>query len=160
MSDTTDPVGRKISEHGWAVVNVEGDEAQPAYSYSVGLSKAFDHPEVIAFGLSQAVLQQIINTIGQRVRAGHRFSDKETSEDVLTGYACAFRKVAPAALSNYMPAVVEYYGHEVPALHCIWPDREGRYPWQRGTSPEFRVLQPMLSDGPEPFTHTRPASTA
>jgi hypothetical protein len=160
MSDTTDPVASKIAQHGWAVVNVEGDTAQPAYSYSVGFTKAFDHPEVIVFGLPSDVLHQIINTIGRAVRSGRRFSENETSDEVLTGYVCAFRTVAPAAESTYMPAVFDFYGHEVPALHCIWPDREGHFPWERGTSAEYRMLQPMLSEGPEPFTHTRPESTA
>lgn len=156
----SDPVASKIDQHGWAVVNVEGDDSQPTYSYSVGLTKAFNHPEVIAFGLAPDVLQQIVNTIGREVKGGRQFSENETSDLVLTGYTCAFRKVAPAAESNYMPAVTEYYGHEVPALHCIWPDREGRFPWQRGTSAEYRKLQPMLAEGPEAFTHTRPGETS
>jgi hypothetical protein len=137
-------------------VNVEGDDAQPTYSYSVGLTKAFNHPEVIVFGLAPDVLQQIINNIGRAVQGGQQFSENETSNEVLSGYTCAFRQVATAAESRYMPAVAEYYGHGVPALHCIWPDREGRFPWQRGASAEYRKLQPMLSEGPEPFTHTRP----
>ena len=156
MPNTTDPVASKVQEHGWAVVNVETDVDLPTYSYSVGLYKTFSHPEVIVFGLAPSVLQQIINTIGQMVRDGHRFSANETTDQILVGNECAFRLVAPGAEAKYMGTAVGYYGGEVPALHCIWPDQAGRFPWEHGTSAIYRTLQPMLSEGPEPYTHTRP----
>ncbi len=159
MPNTTDPVTSKIEEHGWAVVNVDGDATLPAYSYSVGLYKTFSHPEVIVFRLEPAVRQQIINTIAQAVRGGRRFSENETTDQILIGHQCAFRLVAPAAEATYMGAALGYYGREVPALHCIWPDQAGRFPWERGTSADFRALQPMLSEGPEPYTHTNPGQT-
>lgn len=156
MRDLNDPVARKIGEHGWAVVNVEGDESEPGYAYSVGLYESFAHPEVIVFGLAPAVLRQIINVIGAEIRQGLRFSDTDTTNRVLTGYECAFRSVAPAAEDAYMGAVIDYYDGEVPALHCIWPDSAGRFPWDQGASADYRRLQPMLSEGPEPYSHTRP----
>jgi hypothetical protein len=138
-------------------VKVEPTEREPNYAYTVGLFKRFRHPEVIMFGLAPDVLHQILNGIGDRVRDGQRVSAPSVSSDILEGYECAFREVAPAARGAYMGAATEFYGHDdFPALHCIWPDREGRFPWDRGASVEFRRLQPMLSEGPEPYTHVRP----
>src|SRR5690606_14606919 len=145
MSDKSDPVAEKIREHGWAVVNVEGDDASPPFSYSVGLHETFFHPEVIVFGLPLATLQQILNAIGTAIRRGERFSEGDTTDRVLDGYPCAFRRVAPAAEAAYMGMVLDYYGSAIPAIHCIWPDGEGRFPWEHGTSADFRRLQPMLS---------------
>ena len=153
----TDAIAKKIAAHGWAVVNVPGDESLPAYAYSVGLQDSFAHPEVIVFGLDERALHGVVNAVGDAVRAGHRFADHDESDAVLDGYRCAFRAVTPAAVTTFMGKAVERREGEVAALHCLWPDREGRFPWQRGTSPEYRRLQPMLSDGPEPFTRARPA---
>lgn len=157
MPNEIDPVAGKIAKHGWAVVNVDGDAEVPNYSYSVGLYETFRHPEVIVFGLATTICQQIINAIGEKVRTGTKFSANEVSKEVLEGYSCAFRAVAPAAEHAYMGVGIDHYGHTMPALHCIWPDKEGRFPWERGTTPDYRRLQPMLSDGPEPHTTVRPA---
>jgi hypothetical protein len=146
-----------IERHGWAVLQVESpDETRPNWAYSIGLMKSFGHPEVIAFGLPSHVLEGVINGIGEAVRVGKRFTDGSMSGDVIEGYSCAFREAATAAVQHYMGAAVRYYGRVMPALHCIWPDKQGRFPWQTGTSPEYRRLQPMLHEGPEPFTHVAP----
>jgi hypothetical protein len=151
-------LAKTIEAHGWAVVKIDPDAQEPGYAYSVGLYKTFDHPEIIVFGLDLDVLHRIVNAIGEEVKAGQRFEVTDADERVLDGYRCAFRQVAPAAEPAYMGILIGYYGHEVPALHCIWPDREGRFPWQAGTSSDFRQQQPMLSDGPEPFTQGHPSS--
>lgn len=145
-----------IEAHGWAVVKIDADAQEPAYAYSVGLYKTFSHPEVIVFGLEVDVLQRIVNTIGGEVKARNRFEVTDSDDRVLEGYRCAFREVAAEAESAYMGLLIGYYGRQIPALHCIWPDREGLFPWQSGTSADFRARQPMLSEGPEAFAHAQP----
>lgn len=151
-----DNISAIIQAHGWAVVKVGSDDNQPNYAYSIGLFQTFGHAEVIVFGLAPNVLQGIINVIGEKVRGGDVITTPSISSDVLEGYACAFREVAPAAVRYYMGIGVRYYGGDFPAIHCIWPDRAGRFPWEMGVDDTCRRLQPMLSEGPEPYTHTRP----
>lgn len=43
-----------IRRHGWAVTAVLGDDHEPPFAYTVGLS-GFGHPELVVFGLLQAV---------------------------------------------------------------------------------------------------------
>lgn len=160
MGSPIDPITSNVRSTGWAVVNVAGDDDFPAYAYSVGLYETFQHPEVIIFGLAQPVLHEVINAIGFRAREGVRLGITDTDENVLVGYRCAFRPVSNKAETMYMGLAVEYYGTQVPALHCIWPDKNGRFPWQSGTSPSFRRLQPMLSDGPEPWSRVRPGNVS
>jgi hypothetical protein len=149
-------VAEAIDACGWAVVRIDAEAQEPAYAYSVGLHSTFAHPEVIVFGLDLDVLHRIVNTIGEAVKTGERFEVGDADDRVLEGYRCAFREVAAAAESAYMGILISYCGHEVPALQCIWPDREGRFPWQVGVDAEFRERQPMLSEGPEPYTHSHP----
>jgi hypothetical protein len=153
MNNGTERLRETIEAHGWAVVKIDADAQEPAYAYSVGLYKTFQHPEVIVFGLDLDVLHRMVNTIGEQVKQGQGFEVSDADDRVIEGYRCAFRQVAAAAEPAYMGILIAYYGHNVPALHCIWPDREGRFPWEVGTSLDFRQRQPMLSDGPEPFTH-------
>jgi hypothetical protein len=158
MNSGTERLAEAIEVHGWAVVKVDADVREPAYAYSVGLYKTFRHPEVIVFGLDLEVLHGIVNTIGEAVKAGQHFEVTDADDRVLEGYRCAFREVAAAAEPAYLGILIGYYRHEVPALHCVWPDREGRFPWQTGTSADFRERQPMLSEGPESFTRAHPNS--
>lgn len=158
--DMVDPVAQKIESHGWAVVKVAEDQSLPAYAYSVGLFERFGHPEVIAFGLDADKLQDIINGVGREVKAGAQFAHGVTSDAILHGYKCAFRAVDPAAERSYMGAAIRYYGKEVPAVHCIWPDREGRFPWDAGANSDYRRLQPMLGGGPERSTSERPTTSS
>lgn len=151
-----DDIGQIIDDHGWAVIKVDGSDEEPNYAYSLGLFKNFSHPEVIVFGLAPDVLHQIVNVIGEEVRKGGRFSAPSVSTDVLEGYACAFRQVAPGAVHHYMNGGLTFYGHEFPAVHCIWPNRAGHFPWDAEADDSYRRLQPMLSDGPEPHTGIRP----
>src|SRR3954466_13125918 len=46
-------VASDIEEYGWHVLNVaplEGDERQEWWSYTIGLIKTYDHPEICMFG--------------------------------------------------------------------------------------------------------------
>lgn len=159
MNHGIEQLAETIKARGWAVIKIDADAQEPAYAYSVGLYKTFHHPEVIVFGLGLEVLYRIVNTIGEQVKEGQRFEVSDTDDRVLErGYRCAFRLVAADAELAYMGILINYYGNAVPALHCIWPDREGRFPWEAGTSSDFRQRQPMLSDGPEPFTHAYPTT--
>lgn len=145
-----------VEQYGWAVIRVDAEAETPDYAYSLGLFKTFRHPEVIIFGLDMDVLHELVNVIGKQVAAGQRFEAPSLSPDVLEDYECAFRTVAPGAVHRYMGAAVRYYDGDFPAVHCLWPDRQGRFPWNPDASADYRRLQPMLSDGPEPFTTTRP----
>jgi hypothetical protein len=58
-----------IRRHGWALQAVLGDEDGPPFVYTVGLA-GFDHPELILFATAQGVGGQLLNELGELVRAG------------------------------------------------------------------------------------------
>lgn len=146
-----------VATYGWAVIRIEAEEDEPSFAYSVGFRESFEHPEVIMFGLPTGVMHDIINGIGETVRNGRRYSPGDVASGLIEGFEVAFREVAPRARDAYMGIAWSYYGREFSALHCLWPDREGHFPWEHGASADFRRLQPMLSEGPEPATFLRPS---
>jgi hypothetical protein len=109
-------------------------------------------------GLKIELLHKLLNEIGAMVRSGARFEAGVSSDDVLEGYSVAFRAIAPEAFDTYLGAGARFYaGEPFPALHCIWPDRDGRFPWDGGVNEWARWAQPALSDGPESVTFREPA---
>lgn len=137
-----------IASHGWHLVAIEADEAGPAYVFSVGIYQTLHQPELCIFGLSSDVaMAQILNSIGDLMRDGIRFEDGDISDDVLSGYACAFRSVKSDCYREYFGYACWYYeGLDFPMLQCIWPDREGRFPWQQDFDAMMVRAQPVLAE--------------
>ncbi len=159
MSDADRRLAALAAERGWAIVKVPEDGRGPGFAYTVGLFRRFGHPEVLMSGLDPDVLHDVLNDVGASVRAGARFEAGTTSDDVLEDYPVASRAIAPAAYGTYLRAGVRFHGGApFPALHCVWPDRGGRFPWDVGGDDWARWAQPALSDGPEPVTSRPPGA--
>ena len=41
-------------------------------------------------------------------------------------------------------AKADHGGDDFPVLQLLWPDRDGRYPWDPGYPPDMFPLQPLL----------------
>jgi hypothetical protein len=144
-----------VEEYGWHVVIIPEDDEGPAFAFSVGLSKNFGHPEVILFGLGIEAMHGIINLIGEEVRQGRRFSESQAASGIIEGFDLNFRPVSHDHYSEYLGTASSYYkGTDYPALQCVWPDRQGRFPWDTGFPESLRALQPSLA--PSPPSDTEP----
>jgi hypothetical protein len=136
-----------VERHGWHVIVVEEDEEGPAFAYSIGLHYTFGHPEVILFGLPVRVMHQIINGVGEQVRASKRLGHLDESGDVLDGFNVCFRTVEQRHYREYLGYAGWFYrGDDFPALQCVWPDSRHRYPWHPEAGSDFLRRQPVLSD--------------
>jgi hypothetical protein len=134
-----------VEEFGWHVILIPEDEEGPAFAYSVGLFKSFDHPEVVAFGLDLDVMHRLIMLIGEEVRRGRRFAGGETVSGILEGYDVRFVDVARRHYPEYLGAGSRFYeGDGFPVLQCLWPDKQGRFPTDAGFPESLRPLQPVL----------------
>ncbi len=134
-----------IEEHGWRVVLIPEDEDGPGFAYSVGLFRNFEHPEIIIFGLDLELMHGLINNMGEDVRNGSTFETGRRVEDVLEGYAVEFREVARRHHREYLGYAGWFYGGEnFPAIQCVWPDMEGRFPDDPDASESLREAQPLL----------------
>lgn len=132
---------------GWHLVGIEDDPEGPAFVYSIGLYHTLGQPEIIIFGLnSTTTMAQIINNIGDEMRSGAKFDDWHESSEILEGYFCMFRRVDRDTYRNYLGFGRWFYqGDGFPTLQCIWPDKEGRYPWHPDFLAALRERQPVLA---------------
>ena len=131
-----------IRTHGWAIQYVFADAPQsPSLGYTVGLT-GFDHPEIVVFGLGQDGTATVLNALGERVRTRARLHDRDVV-DINGTPVTLFDLPNPGEVvftANTM------YGRAdddpVPALHAVYPDRHGTWPWEPGCELPF-WLQPM-----------------
>lgn len=136
-NDVMDKVESDIESHGWHVLSVFGD-GEPNFSYSIGFTETFNHPEVIMSGLSPKLMQALINDIGNLIRDGQTFSDKQLSDRVIKNFPVMFRAVTESTKEEYLRAATAIYGEECfDALQCVWPDKNGAFPEGSSKSQEL-----------------------
>lgn len=133
-----------VAEHGWLVQGVGGDGDDPPFAYTVGLTVR-DVPEFIVCGLAMPTAHTILNDLGERVRAGQRFTDGDVLSDVLRDYDV--RLVAVSDTRERLRVANTLFGGAdgtaVRALQVVYPDVEGRWPWEAGSGV---AGQPVLGD--------------
>ncbi|MCC9601264.1 DUF4262 domain-containing protein [Stieleria sp. JC731] len=138
---------RNIESHGWHLVGISEDESGPAYVFTVGLFHTFGHPEICILGLNDTDLMgQIVNTVAELINDGHQFDDWRSSDEVLDEYVCVFRKVGDEHYREYFGYGRWFYeGDDFPMLQCVWPDRNGYFPWEDGFESQLLQSQPVLA---------------
>jgi hypothetical protein len=144
-----------VERHGWHLVGIDDDDEGPAYVFSVGMFHTLGHPEICMFGLSSTkTMGQIINGIGDLIRSGQSFDDWEESDEVLDGYSCMFRTVAPKLYREFFGYARWFYeGDNFPMLQCVWPDGNHNYPWDAEYGAQ---TQPVLATKREwPFDEAK-----
>lgn len=136
-----------VQQYGWHIVGVKEDSEGPGFAYSIGLHHSLGQPEIIIFGLSSSgTMAQIINAIGEQMRKGTKFGDWMESDQVLEGYSCLFRHVDEGFYPEYLGYAMWFYRPDAfPVLQCVWPDRQGRYPWHPQFPAELHARQPVLA---------------
>jgi hypothetical protein len=135
-----------IEEVGWHVIMIPEDDEGPALAYSIGLFQTFGHPEIIVFGLDLEVMHHVINLIGEEVRRGQRFADGQTASGIIEGYDVRFLDVARRHYPERFGYARWYYkGDDFPALQCLWPDKQGRFPTGAYYAEPLRACQPLLA---------------
>ena len=134
-----------VNTYGWHVMKVMPQGDDPGWAYSIGMFRTLGHPEVLVFGLRDASMHEIINGVGERVRAGARFEDGVEDGDTLEGYRCAFRTVASRWYAPLLGFAKWFYGgNDFPVLQLFWPDGAGSYPWDSSYPEDMLPLQPLL----------------
>jgi len=88
----------------------------------------------------------VVNVIGQEVRAGKRHEPRGEYADILQDpYRCAFREVDRQHYSDYVGYALWFYEHDpFPLMQCFWPDKKGLFPWDDGCNHYVKNAQPLL----------------
>jgi hypothetical protein len=137
-----------VAEHGWHIPHIFADESGPCFSFSVGFYLKFGHPEILVMGLSQSVAHKFINLVGGYIRSGRVFRPGERTDDLAQGFSCCFVPIVTEHYREYLGYGIWFYRslkQPFPALQLVWPDKQGKFPWESGYDERFFKLQRLLN---------------
>jgi hypothetical protein len=136
-----------VAQYGWHIPHIFADETGPCYSFSVGFYLKFGHPEILVMGLSQPVAHKFINLIGGHLMTGRVFHPRERTDVLAQGFECCFIPIATEHYQEYLGYDIWFYRslkQPFPALQLVWPDKQGRFPWESDYDQRFFSLQKLL----------------
>ena len=134
-----------IEEYGLSVIKIDSTDYHPSFSYSVGLTETYHHPEIICFGLPSEIHHQIINDIAVIIQKGGALNTNKEYDNIFQGSSAKFIKVDKSNVEDYFGIAIKYFGTtEIECLQLIWTDRNNKFPWEDGFEKEFKFKQPLL----------------
>jgi hypothetical protein len=138
---------RNIRKHGCHIMGIAGDEHVPNYAFSIGLFVNYGHAEIILFGLEGRRAASIINVVRDRAAAGQKYAVGDVADDILVGQKACFVEVPLQLYDKYLGTAIWFYRRSprpFPCLQLVWPDDDGRFPWETGYDAGLKVYQPLL----------------
>ena len=116
------------------------------FGYSIGMAE-HGLPEFIIFGLenaAHALISSAIREMRDDLKAAP--ADGSVTNELAT-VPMVYRDVPAedAAKEHTVQAEVRY-GRAVPVVQIVWPDRNGRFPWDPGCEPAVARVQSEIVD--------------
>ena len=134
-----------ITKFGLQVIMVTSTNYSPSFAYSIGLTKSYNHPEIICFGLSNNLAHEIINDVAEIVKKGEIIESGKIYSEIFKDSRATFLEVDKKNIPDYFGAGLNYYGNEkFNAFQLIWTDRNDKFPWEEYFEEEFLYKQPLL----------------
>ncbi len=134
-----------IEKFGLQVIMVAATNYSPSFAYSIGLTKTYYHPEIICFGLSNSLGQEIINDVAEMIKNGAIIDSGKIYTEIFKDSRATFLNVDKRNIRDYFGAALNFYENETfEALQLIWTDRNDRFPWEENFEAIFLYKQPLL----------------
>ena len=133
-SSAESKVQSDIVEFGWHCLHVlprEGDDHAP-FTYTIGFTETFGHPEIAIFGLKRETTHAILADCATDIRAGTRYVTDVPLSGVLGGdVQVKFKRVRDDCIPEYFGTATRHYGGtKFEVWVMFWPNKEGLFPGQ------------------------------
>ncbi len=130
-------VAGDIASYGWHVLHVISED-DVSFSYTVGFTETLGHAEVLMSGLKRALRHDLLNDIGNLIKNGAHFKDRDLSHQVVKGLPVKFIAISDDSRVDYLRMAANRYGEKgFQALQCIWPDKNGEFQAETNRSQEI-----------------------
>ena len=133
MESANEKVALDIQKFGWQCLHVAPriGEDGAFFTYSIGLTESYKHPEILIFGLEKEKAHGILTECVDMIKSGMRFPIDEPVADVLAREFCVvFKPIRKDCFDQYLGTAVRYYGHQnFDAYVLFWPDKENCFVW-------------------------------
>lgn len=137
-----------IVEYGLHIVHVLADDDAndgARFSYTVGLWHTFEQPEVVVFGLPEEVAHSLLNALADNASEGAKYPAGTSHDDLLHGYPVRMLEIAGDKFDALFGlARWAYEGEDFHAVQLVYPDKQGRWPWDESARKGFRACQPVV----------------
>ena len=81
-------IRQNIKKYGWHVQHILGEGKSPRFSYTIGLYQTYKHPELVIVGLRHEIMDTMIRSVVNRIKAGEQFEDGGRYGGILQGFDC------------------------------------------------------------------------
>tara|TARA_R110000868_G_scaffold5158_1_gene31830 strand:+ start:1173 stop:1619 length:447 start_codon:yes stop_codon:yes gene_type:complete len=136
---------KNIDEHGCHILHVFEEASLPRFSYSIGIQKNFNHPELIVIGLKQELAQWIINEYCLRIKSGEQFETELLYSGFLDNFEIQFKTVNKNNYEKYFGwGLWLYKGNNFDVLQLIYPSIDGIWPWENEAPKDLMWSTPQL----------------
>jgi len=137
----------KVREHGWVGTSVSAEDNQQGFSYTTGFWVSAGAPEIIIFSMRDDVSQDILWGLFHDARSGTSFPVARRLNDIFSNCPAYLFPVSRHRYREHLGWSLWFYGgDDFPCLQLVWPDRDGRFPWEGGFDEAFRSSQPDLTE--------------
>ena len=138
----------KIREHGWHGTHVLADEEGPGFSYTTGLWLHLGFPEIVVFSLGRENAHDVLWDVYRDVKDGRRYSSGVRIADLFANVPAFLFPVAMRHYADHLGWSRWFYnGDEFPCLQLVWPDRQGRFPWEQGSGWQPKAQPDLTAEG-------------
>ena len=135
-----------IEKYGWHSLNITAEKDSPPFTFTIGLFETWQHPELIVVGLKPETVRPILATLTQELAAKQPRDLTAVADDLIEGAGC-FVEVARRHYREYVGYARWYYnGNHFPLYQLVWPDQDGRFPWNPRAPEAYRRAQPVLGE--------------
>ena len=94
----------------------------------------------------------MINSIGNRVKAGQKFELGKGYADIIGNFDVQFRPMHASHYWDWLNLACWFYDNDpnsFPVLQCFYPDMQGKFPWEAGCE-QWAIDQQPFHDQPKP----------
>lgn len=135
-----------IEQNGIQIVFDEDEEAQSSRAFTLGLWHTQKQPEIVVLGLPEELAERVLELVIDDVEDGVFCAAEQKREGIVHGYPVWFGKVTTDQVRALLPEIAHAYGSaDVPVLQLVYPDKQGRWPWDADVRDGFRDAQPVLA---------------
>src|SRR5262245_32731872 len=139
-----------IAESGVHIAHEDERGERPAHAYTIGMRHSFGEPEVLVIGLPREVAQDLLDNVADEANGGRMFAAGEQHDGLVRDYPVRLLRVSDTQATQWLPLVGwAYERSDVPCLQLVYPDKQGRWPWQADVRDGFRRIQPVLERAAE-----------
>lgn len=147
MNEAEKKIVGNIEKHGCHVTSVfDNGGGSPSFTYSTGIQKTLNAPEVIIVGLPNQLAASVVNNYMRRIREGETFEKGNFYPDFLSGFDVTFGEVSVESKKEFLLSSCWYYNDKFEALQLIFPTTSGIWPWEAEASDAFHEIQPCLAE--------------